>query len=216
MAVMFVLFSHYSEQGILASLNSLVPWGHFGVRIFFVLSGFLITSILLDCREQIAIDGLKRSRVIIQFYIRRVLRIFPLFYLTLLILFLFDVGNIKQVIIYHFFYLSNLSRALWVSVDSFQLIDASSAHFWTLAVEEQFYLIWPALALFSSKRKVVPILIGLIFFAVVFRSVWFILGYNKIINYLPTGRPGGRVTLCKLEEPGGGVYSVLSQRINSD
>jgi len=121
--------------------------GHIGVDIFFVLSGFLITSILLKEYDRTGGISLKN------FYIRRVLRLAPallilLIILTLIILFTGfnqDRLNIKSVLI-TLFYSANWARAM-------DLHDLGIlGHTWSLSIEEQFYLIWPVLLGFLLKN----------------------------------------------------------------
>ena len=107
-------------------------WGVMGVNLFFVLSGFLITGILLDSRAGAVRPG-DRWFAIRQFYTRRVLRIFPLFYMTLALLVLVNVRPVRQTFLWHVCYLSNVyffRQGAWIGQIS---------HFWSLAVEEQFY-----------------------------------------------------------------------------
>src|SRR5262245_39580963 len=113
--------------------------GWIGVQLFFVLSGFLITRNLLDSR---AADNYFQS-----FYWRRVLRIFPLYYLTLIAglviaprLFQFPSGALAslQNQAWLWTFLSNWTQPLGLEVSGF-------SHFWSLAIEEQFYLVWPGI-----------------------------------------------------------------------
>lgn len=111
--------------------------GWTGVQLFFALSGFLITRILLDNR---GIPGAMKS-----FYVRRALRIVPLYFATLLVLF-YLVPHVPALsaislrgprsTLWYWFYLSN-----WVA--PFGGLAIALPHVWSLAVEEQFYLVWP-------------------------------------------------------------------------
>lgn len=119
--------------------------GETGVDLFFVLSGFLITGILIDTAE----DEHKFKN----FYIRRSLRIFPLYYAVLFLFIIYvSVSQGYEILdlrlIAHIFYVQNWSYEH--NVDSFMLLN----HTWSLAVEEQFYLIWPVLFLTIYKRSV--------------------------------------------------------------
>jgi peptidoglycan/LPS O-acetylase OafA/YrhL len=118
-AVIGVLISHYKLSESLNYFVDILPWGHIGVRLFFVLSGYLITSILINCRDLAETNGLSPLLLLRQFYCRRFLRIFPLFYAVILIAYLLDVGNIKEVMIYHVFYLSNTSSALTGTLEGY-------------------------------------------------------------------------------------------------
>ena len=106
-------------------------WG--GVPLFFVLSGYLISSILVRCRHQGNLWFAMRA-----FYARRCLRLFPLFYSIIALAYLFDVPPMTQTILWHLSYLSNFDFFFH------EHSGGSVSHFWSLAVEERFYLIWPA------------------------------------------------------------------------
>jgi peptidoglycan/LPS O-acetylase OafA/YrhL len=114
-----------------------LPWAPFpielglvGVRLFFVLSGFLITGILLDGRDAIDEGRASRGSFARAFYARRALRIFPVFYAALAILFVLDAPLVREQIGWHALYASSFLVAReghWVGVAS---------HFWSLSVEE--------------------------------------------------------------------------------
>jgi len=179
-AVTTVLFAHFT------AVSRYVPGGFLGVRLFFVLSGFLITSILLECRFLVRDGRGPAGAVIRTFYVRRFLRIFPIFYLTLGVAVAFDVGHIRSIAGWHFFYLSNFAGALYESVPGgVALIDPTSAHFWSLAVEEQFYLLWPAAVIFAPRKLLAPMTVGMILVAPVFRAATFAAGAPVLVGYLP-------------------------------
>jgi peptidoglycan/LPS O-acetylase OafA/YrhL len=141
-----------------------VQWGPLGVQLFFVLSGFLITGILLDARAGSEIRGEKWFSLR-QFYIRRFLRIFPLFYLTLAVGVVVNVPQVRETWLWHATYTSNIYfflRGSW---------NGHVGHFWSLAVEEQFYLFWPFLILFVRRRFVPWMICAAIGFAPLFRAV---------------------------------------------
>jgi peptidoglycan/LPS O-acetylase OafA/YrhL len=140
-AFLLVFFVHYIG----------LPWGWSGVNIFFVLSGFLITGILIDTR-----DAPHRIR---NFYIRRTLRIFPLYYgIFLLLLLITPLAHWQWTRGWWAwpFYLGNFLRFVAPGPpNSIQQYAADAqlhgagllylGHFWSLCVEEQFYLVWPAI-----------------------------------------------------------------------
>jgi peptidoglycan/LPS O-acetylase OafA/YrhL len=158
-AVLMVFYQHYlSIDGLRPALN----WGWTGVDIFFVLSGFLITGILYDTRLT-----LHRFR---NFYVRRTLRIFPLFYGVLLI-------GLLLTPIFHWIwhpawilwplYLGNYGRFIWLQdwLQGTGVLDHLRSslpydppfflyfgHFWSLCVEEQFYLVWPFVVFLMKDR----------------------------------------------------------------
>lgn len=132
------------------ALYTIVQNGWVGVDLFFVLSGFLITGILLDTKGG---DGYFRN-----FYARRALRIFPLYYGFLFVWFvvapaIFEIspdgpfGGGAGTQLWFWTYLSN-----YLSVIDGASVPHGLNHFWTLAIEEQFYLIWPAVVLLTSKK----------------------------------------------------------------
>jgi peptidoglycan/LPS O-acetylase OafA/YrhL len=109
--------------------------GQFGVNLFFVLSGFLITGILLDSRT--------RPDYYRRFYVRRALRILPAYYAILLILVLTRTAS-NSFLVMSLFYCANLSLIFGIKM-SYPVL-------WTLAVEEQFYLFWPTVVHRISAR----------------------------------------------------------------
>jgi len=127
--------------------------GHLGVILFFVLSGFLITYLLLSEKGSYGKVAVKK------FYIRRILRIWPLYFLMLLVVFLlfpliskdpvsytfFKSGNVLPSLILYVFFLPNLAYQLGIWVPT-------GAHLWSIGVEEQFYLGWPVLVNYFRKR----------------------------------------------------------------
>jgi peptidoglycan/LPS O-acetylase OafA/YrhL len=133
-AILSVLFYHgffwsngvTALQGAARFFVQLTRFGWLGVNLFFVLSGFLITGILVESKQRT--DYYKR------FYIRRALRILPAFYALLLVLTLMPSQN-GMYLFLSFFYLSNLAPLF--------AIPMSYTMLWSLAVEEHFYLIWP-------------------------------------------------------------------------
>ena len=121
--------------------------GWMGVDLFFVLSGFLITGILLDTREN--------PRYFTNFYMRRALRIFPVYYTVLGVLLLLTPllhlewhwGHAA-----YWMYLGNIAYNLNPSLSVLQPA-VSFVHLWSLAVEEQFYLVWPLVVMVVSSRR---------------------------------------------------------------
>jgi len=128
-----------SEASWLKTVYEQFQLGWLGVTIFFVISGFLITTLLL--REKTRFHGKVDIR---SFYIRRVLRIFPVFYLYVAVVYLLHLAGVESVPTQDFIraltYTANLGMGAWVL-----------GHAWTLAVEEQFYLFWPWLVRLSSQ-----------------------------------------------------------------
>lgn len=171
-AVLAVVWTHYLP-------NNYWPlgiyWGIIGVKLFFVLSGFLITRILFKCRQYVTSGNQTSLFTIRQFYIRRFLRIFPLYYATLALTALVDIPPVRETIVWHIPYLSNIYFAIirgdW---------QGSVSHFWSLAVEEQFYLLWPWVILFSPKKLLAPTIFFLILSGAFFRLAATVFGLNQI------------------------------------
>jgi peptidoglycan/LPS O-acetylase OafA/YrhL len=147
-AVIFVVIGHsrimtFANGGHPVSkiFQLLLPSNTFGVDIFFVLSGFLITSVLLHARN----GGRQRIVIAGNFLARRVLRIFPVYYLTIIILWFIQYPDIHRYLGWFLTYTSNIL--------SFRTRDWNAfSHSWTLSVEEQFYLIWPWLMLYTKEK----------------------------------------------------------------
>ncbi len=173
-AVGLVLISHWfpKHHGI-----QIMPYGMFGVTLFFVLSGFLITRILLKSKD--ADEELHESKFhsIKQFYIRRTLRIFPVYYITIFILYFFNVSGMKEKFLWFLFYASN------IYFFDIQNWSGTLSHFWTLAVEEQFYLIWPFIILFVPRKYLFMSIIAMVFVGPVFRSVMFFIAQSDTVFY---------------------------------
>jgi len=201
-AVLLVLVTHW-----MPSLVMEIPVGRFGVLLFFVISGFLITGILLGCREKSA----DLSWSIYAFYARRFLRIFPPYYLVLALSALLIAGAAGRSLLAHVVYASNILFAIkgvWGSAFD---------HIWSLAVEEQFYLIWPFVILFSPRRVIGPAVVALIVAGPAFRAIMVGLDANAIATRVLL--PGCLDTLalgallavlqCRGLEIAGGVLSAL-------
>ena len=151
-SIALVLFSHCAGTRHAYSSHVLDYTGDIGVlgvKVFFVISGFIITTILLDEHARTGTISLKN------FYFRRVLRIFPAFYTFLLVSGLLTLAGVLRIpgrdFVHAATFTANLFSIRW-----------DLLHIWSLSVEEQFYLLWPAaLVLFGLRRplRVVSILI---------------------------------------------------------
>ena len=149
-AVFFVLIYHYLP--IVRNLAVSLDLALFLV-FFFVLSSFLITKILLISKEKGVAAGYSRQKIGLVFLIRRTLRIFPAyyFYLILLLLLPYAGQNVKDNAASFFLYLSNFH--LYYTHEWGEL----TPHLWTLAVEEQFYLVWPWIILFTPDKHLTKV-----------------------------------------------------------
>ena len=173
LAVAAVVWSHWAPH-----YNFGLPFGT-GVQLFFVLSGFLITAILLEQRATVG----SRWNVWKIFYARRSVRIFPAFYLVLALAALFGVTDVREKWTWHASYLSNF---LFFNQASWGPFPQPIRHFWSLAVEEQFYLVWPFLVLLLPLRWLRNTIIFLILFAPAFRiAATFFWPDNPLPKVLP-------------------------------
>jgi peptidoglycan/LPS O-acetylase OafA/YrhL len=159
-AILLVLFLHFAPYAPgIAPPTALVDrlylrasgTGWMGVDLFFVLSGFLITGILYDTKGSM--------HYFRQFYARRFLRIFPLYYVALALFLIvlpwqqtFDSvrRELRGDAVWYWTYLYNMR----VAVTGF-LPSSALGHFWSLAVEEQFYLIWPIVVLWLGRKHLI-------------------------------------------------------------
>ena len=156
MAVLAVLWYHWIPIG-----RTILGFGlgELGVNLFFVLSGFLITGIVLDAR---AATPAENRRVLRRFYARRFLRLAPVYIATLVVLVLLAIPPYREAWLWHVTYLQNFYQQLHGR-------DLWGSHLWTLAVEEQFYLVWPLFLLFAPKRLLGGLILLLILAAPVSR-----------------------------------------------
>jgi peptidoglycan/LPS O-acetylase OafA/YrhL len=151
-AILLVLFYHlfwsntHTGNRVIDFIAQLRESCWVGVDLFFALSGFLITGILFDSRED--------KHYFKNFYFRRVLRIFPLYYGVILAFFLFFHGTLsteKRPLYLLSVYLQN-TPLWWHYMPKTTLVNSVS-HLWSLAVEEQFYIVWPLIVFCVRDRR---------------------------------------------------------------
>jgi peptidoglycan/LPS O-acetylase OafA/YrhL len=184
-AALMILWHHFLQLmplhgGLLSFSTQVFGFTWVGVDLFFVLSGFLITGILADSKS--------RKDYFRRFYGRRVLRIFPLYYGILIVVFFVlplvegttDVVSSSKVFFWsytsNFYFLANG----WTS-------NHYLTHLWTLAIEEQFYFVWPFVIFFASNlerlRKGLLWAFGSVS---LLRCILFLFGAKFIVMYLNT------------------------------
>ena len=177
-------------------VGALMEGGWVGVQLFFVLSGFLITGILLDSRGS---PGYYRA-----FFARRVLRIFPLYYFALAVAFVvlpLATGNQPdgyQHQLWLWTYLSNWAAPLGLGVAAFP-------HFWSLAIEEQFYLLWPFVVRMLAPRRLAALCVVLTVVALASRFVLRALGVAPDVPY--------QNTLCRVDALAMGAIAAWALRV---
>jgi peptidoglycan/LPS O-acetylase OafA/YrhL len=165
-------------------LSSLAAPGWLGVNLFFVLSGFLITGILLDTRT--------RPDYWKSFYTRRILRILPL-YLVLLFVLRFYNGLSWTYLLLCLFYLANFTNAMHLE---------GYGPLWSLAVEEQFYLVWPFLV-----RRLLPRTLAIVCLASIFISP--VLRFLSVRGILHLGDPYSATWLLTDNLAVGALIAIL-------
>ena len=193
LATLAVLIVHFT---VIRPANEFESWyvkaTHAGVHsmdLFFVLSGFLITGILLESKG--------RPHFFRNFYARRALRILPLYYGLVAFNFLVipailphlppgvDTGNRFNIVLsdwpWYVFYLSNF---LIAQVDASRLgvLDVT----WSLAIEEQFYLVWAVAVFFFGRRALWRFCVAAIFGALIIRTGMWLAGYSWVQIYVLT------------------------------
>ena len=148
LAVIGVLMGHWLPS---VWSENYARFADIGLIMFFLISGYLITGILLSIRSRIEAGEFSRSYGLRRFYIRRALRIFPLYYFVIIIAIL-GLRLVREDAIPHLFFFQNLS-SLSYEPGHYHM----ASHLWSLAVEEQFYLVWSILLL-TAPRRLIPIM----------------------------------------------------------
>jgi peptidoglycan/LPS O-acetylase OafA/YrhL len=187
LAILWVILHNASD--VLPGVRSGLLWlyavvahpGWIGVQLFFVLSGYLITTGLLETQQS--------PTYFKNFYVKRVLRIFPLYYAVLIGLlvltpFLYPRNELHSTL------LNELQ--LWTFVNNWTGMNLNGfTHFWSLAVEEQFYLVWPLLVLRRGPRSLFKLCLGLALAAFVIRCALVATGASSdaLYNY----------TVCRMD-----------------
>ena len=184
------------HPGIFWPLALAANAGWIGVQLFFVLSGFLITGGLLDT--------VSSPHYLRNFYVRRTLRIFPLYYLALL------VGLLLLPMLLHSPPRTELqlrgaaALALFLNnwVQPFGMVVPGYSHFWSLAVEEQYYLVWPFVVLFCGARRLMHICVSLVAIALLSRVLLLVAGAPELTTYV--------YTVCRMDALAiGAITAVL-------
>ncbi|WP_031527730.1 acyltransferase family protein [Dyadobacter crusticola] len=202
-AILLVLSFHCFDKIDAFPFTLFSEIGWVGVDLFFVLSGFLITGILVDTKGN--------QNYLKSFFAKRALRIFPVYYLTLLLVFLalispgasnfnpiLDIRHLKSSIYYLTF-----TQNLLFAFDHWGVTDLLN-HFWSLAIEEQFYLFWPFVNFYLGTSKVLMVCGLLIIIAIIVRN----LNVSNDFSYV--------FTLSRVDALGiGGMLAILIRKHSS-
>jgi peptidoglycan/LPS O-acetylase OafA/YrhL len=184
-AIVLVLLRHVGQDTPARHLGGVViaafNTGWLGVDVFFVLSGFLITGILLDARGDAAqpSDG-----YFLHFYARRALRIFPAYYLFLIATFFIGRPPMPYGTWWYWTYLTNVGFVLHDGPKGVW----GTGHLWSLAVEEQFYLVWPAIIAWTPRRRLPAVCLAVILAAIALRVTLILQGAVDAANVLTPPR----------------------------
>jgi len=193
-AILLVMIFHFSgditaNSVVGRALLKLCGVGWVGVDLFFVLSGYLITGILLEAKGA--------PRFFRNFYARRTIRIFPLYYGVLLIIFIVlpwfglfvpkipQLRELADAQAWFWLYGTNVLVAL-KGISATASGTVILTHFWTLAVEEHFYLVWPAVVRWIESRKMIQIGFILVVVCAVARAVMSYGAEQPVISYCLT------------------------------
>jgi len=171
--------------------------GWVGVDLFFALSGFLITGILFD--------SLGSEHYFRNFYVRRVLRIFPLYYGILLILFLVFRPTWADGRQFYLLPLYLQNTPFWWNGSQSSVIKDLTGHLWSLAAEEQFYMVWPLLVFWiRDRRKLLWTALALALMAPVTRVIMLAHGATFEATY--------KMTICRSDSLLAGAWLALAVR----
>jgi peptidoglycan/LPS O-acetylase OafA/YrhL len=169
LSILLVIFSHASTiPDYPVWLHVPGSYGRFGVRVFFVISGYLITSLLL---KEYGKSGTISLR---DFYVRRSYRILPAAYAFIAIIGILQWKNLKVPdFLAAIFYVWNFHNGA-----------VAFGHLWSLSVEEQFYFLWPVLLLLFFRRRITIALIG-IAIGPIFRAVIYATNHKGDVYWFP-------------------------------
>ena len=146
-AIAIVMLHHYIDPPILLS--------GFGVTFLFVLSGYFATNTLLKLRRQMEDGRVEMGGAVKDFYMRRYLRICPMYFLVLLLTALFNVEGARDSLPWNTFFMANIQTVVsgqW---------NGRFSPLWSLSFLEQFYLVWPFVVLVLPRKRLVPVLVFL-------------------------------------------------------
>jgi peptidoglycan/LPS O-acetylase OafA/YrhL len=168
---------------------AITGYGMWGVDLFFVLSGYLITGLLADSRES--------RKYFSSFYMRRTLRIFPLYYGVLLVLVILIPQGLLETFAPEAVQIRSVQPWLWTYLTNVYIAKEGSfaipyvSHFWTLAIEEHFYLLWPLVIWLASRRAAIFLAVALSLAALASRIVLAFTTDNEMWAQV--------FTLCRLD-----------------
>ena len=176
-AVLLVLCTHWLHT---VPLVQQLKLGTIGVELFFVISGFLISLQLYKFKAAINANGNSLKSTLKNFYIRRVLRIFPLYYFILLLATFINKGELLDA------FLWNLSCTTNFYFIQLQYWPGNFSQFWSLSVEDHFYIFWPLIVLMTNRENIIAWMVGIACFSVGFRVYSFYDSYDFMLLMIHT------------------------------
>jgi peptidoglycan/LPS O-acetylase OafA/YrhL len=180
-------------------LTTACEWGWVGVQLFFVLSGFLVTRILLETR--------RAPGAFVAFMVRRALRIMPLYYATLIVYFLVlphvlhapTVSASESHQIWYWLYLSNWADPLGLGAPGLN-------HFWSLGVEVQFYVFWPVVVISVGERYLMRVCLAIV-------AIAFLSRFGLRLGMSDSASAIYKFTITRMSAPTiGGLAALIARR----
>jgi peptidoglycan/LPS O-acetylase OafA/YrhL len=172
LAITGVLLHHFGLH-----IPHFLEYGPIAVRIFFALTGYFVTLWLWKAEDTARAGGVSVWRELPVFHGRRLLRIVPPLYLSLVIAAVLSIGAVREDLPWHLFFASNfyvVHTGYWPPAIS---------HLWSLSVQEQFYLLWPVIILLTPRRWFLPVLGGAVLVAFGYRLFCVTHEINPIIRW---------------------------------
>lgn len=191
-AVLGVMWHHWAPTG----WRGPFPF-HIGLFFFLTLTGFLITRILLKEKSACEVHGGNwRTKAYLQFQRRRMMRILIPCYVAMLFAVLVGASDIRQHFLFYFAHVSNFHMAFMAGWPS------GTAHYWTLALQVQFYLVWPLVVFNTPSRWLAGVFFGCVALAPLSRMV--------IDHWFPAIHHSEAITLTALDYFGAGSLLALA------
>jgi peptidoglycan/LPS O-acetylase OafA/YrhL len=171
-AILGILFEHLNLP-----LPVMLRCGPLSVRFFFVLTGYFITLSLWRVRDEMT-DSSEGYVPLGRYYLARLLRTGPPFYLSLLLGVLFGIDEVRT----NFFWLATLQANNYIAYLGYW--PSAISHYWSLAVQEQFYFLWPLVVLTIPRRWFLPMMTAFILFGLGFRIACIMVDTTTLMRWV--------------------------------